>query len=61
MIRVGIINQEGKIVSPQELTTAAELQAAMEQARKLIRECERLATAKMKESSPAASGKVPYA
>jgi hypothetical protein len=60
MIRVGIINSEGKIVSPQELSTAAELQQAVEQARKLIGECERLATAKTKAAGPAPTGKVPY-
>jgi hypothetical protein len=60
MIRVGIINSDGKIVSPQELSTAAELQQAAEQARKLIRECERLATEKSKATGARPSGKVPY-
>jgi hypothetical protein len=60
MIRVVIMKPDGKIVSPQELSTATELQQAVEQARTLIRECERLATAKTKAASPAQSGKVPY-
>jgi hypothetical protein len=45
MIRLAIINQDGKMVSPEELSTAAELQQAAEQARTLIRHCERLASA----------------
>ena len=61
MIRVGIINAEGKIVTPQELSTAAELQQVGEQARALIRECERLAATKVKASGQAPTGKVPYA
>jgi hypothetical protein len=61
MIRVGIITSEGKIVSPQELSTAAELQQAAEQARTLIRECERLAATKLKQSGGPSAGKVPYA
>ena len=57
MLRVAIVTTEGKILKPQDLSTAAELQQAVEQARQLIRECERLATSKM----PAQSApKVPY-
>jgi hypothetical protein len=46
MIRVAIVNEKGKVLKPDELPTAAELQQAVEQARNLIRECERLAAAK---------------
>jgi len=60
MIRVGIVTSEGKIVSPQELSTATELQQAADQARSLIRECERLASAKLKPAGGAPVGKVPY-
>ena len=57
MLRVAIVTAEGKILKPQDLATAAELQQAVEQARQLIRECERLATSKM----PAQGApKVPY-
>ena len=47
MIRVAIVTAEGKILKPEDLSTAAELQQAVEQARMLIRECERLAVAKL--------------
>lgn len=57
MIRVAIVNEEGKVLKPNELPTAAELQQAAEQARNLIRECERLAAAK---APPQAARKVPY-
>lgn len=57
MIRVAIVTAEGKIIKPAELTTATELQQAVEQARNLIRECERLAVAKM---PPQAARKAPY-
>jgi hypothetical protein len=57
MLRVAIVTTEGKILKPQDLSTDTELQQAVEQARQLIRECERLATSKM----PAkAAPKVPY-
>jgi hypothetical protein len=47
MSRVAIVTAEGKILKPEELSTAAELQQVVEQARNLIRECERLAVSKM--------------
>jgi len=57
MLRVAIFTTEGKILKPQDLSTAAELQQAVEQARQMIRECERLAASKM----PAQTApKVPY-
>ena len=57
MLRVAIVTKEGKTVKPEDLATATELQQAVEQARNLIRACERLAASKM----PAqAVRKVPY-
>ena len=57
MIRVAIVTAEGKILKPNELSTADELQQAVEQARNLIRDCERQAVSKM---PPQAARKVPY-
>jgi len=57
MLRVAIVTTEGKTLKPHELSTAAELQQAVEQARQLIRECERLAASKR---PPQAAPKVPY-
>jgi len=59
MIQVGII-KDGKVVSPQELSTATELQQSVEQARRLINECERLATTMSNKDRPAQTRKVPY-
>jgi len=57
MIRVAIVTEEGKILKPEDLSTVAELQQAMEQARSLIRECDRAATSKL---PPQAVRKAPY-
>lgn len=57
MIRITIIDQDGKTVSPQELSTAAELYEAAEQAKALIRDCERVARLKAPANK---QGGVPY-
>ena len=57
MNRVAIVTPEGKVLKPEELSTAVELQQAVEQARNLIRECERLAVSKM---PPQAVRRAPY-
>jgi hypothetical protein len=61
MFRVHIITTDPgvphKILQPADLATAAELQQAIDQARHLIRECERLATAKLPPQPPR---KAPY-
>jgi hypothetical protein len=57
MIRVAILTPDGKTLRPDELTTATELQQAVEQARQLIRDCERLADSKR---PPRAPYRVPY-
>jgi hypothetical protein len=57
MVRVVIVDMHGKTVWPKDLSTLAELRDVVEQARGLIRECERFA----REKSPAAKqGGVPY-
>jgi hypothetical protein len=60
MIRVVIVNSEGKQMSLEELSTAAELQQVVNQARNLIRDCERLAHAKGPQQSTASAHKAPY-
>jgi len=57
MVRVAIVTPEGKILKPEELSTATELQQAVEQARNLIRACERLADSK---KPPRAVQRAPY-
>lgn len=51
MIRVTILDHDGKAISPQDLTTAADLRDAVEQARNVIRACETVA----REKNPPAS------
>jgi len=51
MIRVTIVTAQGRILKPEELQTAVELQQAVEQARNLIRDCDRVAASKMPRQS----------
>jgi hypothetical protein len=60
MIRLAILDSHGKVVLPNDVATAAELIAVVEQAKGLIRECERLAQNKQPQRSAAASGQIPY-
>ena len=60
MIRLAIIDQDGKVLSPQDVATAAELLALVEQARCVIRDCERVMQQKGPNSRHAAATKVPY-
>jgi hypothetical protein len=56
MIRLTLIDDQGKPITPQDLSATADLREAAEQARALIRECERLADQK----STKKKGAVPY-
>lgn len=57
MVRLAIIDKDGKTVLPKDLATAGELRQVVDQARNLIRECEQLAQLK----GPKAQGQgVPY-
>jgi hypothetical protein len=61
MIRLTIVDQDGKVVLPQNVASAADLLALADQARTIIRDCERLARQQKEIESPyAAPGKVPY-
>jgi hypothetical protein len=57
MFRVAIVTADGKVLKPEDLSTATELQQAVEKARQLIRDCERLADSKR---PPRAPVKAPY-
>ena len=59
MIRVAIVDQDGKPVLPKDVSTAAELREVVEQARGLIRDCERLSQLKDPKGR-GAKGDVPY-
>ena len=52
VIRVAIVTAEGQQLKPEELPTMTELQQAVEQARNLIRDCERVAASKRPPQAP---------
>lgn len=59
MIRVTLIDDDGKVLLPKNLATAAEFQEVMDKARYLVRECERLLELKFpKAANP--QGGTPY-
>jgi len=61
MVRLTIVDQDGKVLFPQDIATAAELLTVAEQARTIIRECERLARQREETKTPStAPSKVPY-
>jgi hypothetical protein len=59
MLRLAIVDSDGKQVDPKEISSGVDLVSIAEQARTLIRDCEQLAHAKRNpQSTPAA--RVPY-
>jgi hypothetical protein len=60
MVRLAILDQDGKHVTPQSVPTAKELLALVEQARNLIRDCERLARQVDGKSGDSTKHQVPY-
>ena len=59
MLRLAIVDQNEKIVELKDVPTAAELLVLAQQARSVIRDCERLA--QPVQPKGATLGKVPYA
>ena len=61
MIRLTIVDQNRKVLLPQDVATAAELLALAEQARTMIRDCESLARLHKKaEFAASGSSQAPY-
>ena len=58
MLRLAILDSEGKQVDLKEITSAVDLVSIAEQARTMIRDCEQLAHAKRQR--PAQAARVPY-
>ena len=59
MLRLVILDSDGKQVAPQDISSGVDLVSIAEQARTLIRDCEQLAHAKRsRPMTPAA--RVPY-
>jgi hypothetical protein len=60
MLRLAIVDPNGKIVELKDVPTAAELLALAQQARNLIRDCERLAQPIQPKGSAPGTGHIPY-
>jgi hypothetical protein len=60
MVRLAILDRDGKTLTVKDLGSAAELTSVVEQARNIIRECERLADQLARAAGQAAAGRVPY-
>jgi hypothetical protein len=60
MLRLAITDPDGKIIAAKDVPTAAELLSLADQARAVIRECERLAQLLKNAGHGGAPGTVPY-
>jgi hypothetical protein len=60
MVRLAIIDQDGKVLLPKDVASAAELLTLVEQARGVIRECERMAWQRRPSSPAPCAGQIPY-
>jgi len=60
MVRLAILDQEGKHLTPQDVTTAKDLLILVEQARNMIRACERLAQQMGAKSGASTQHQMPY-
>jgi hypothetical protein len=60
MLRLAIVDQDGKIVAPKDVLTANELLALVDQARTIIRDCERLTQQLKAKNAGSGPAHVPY-
>jgi hypothetical protein len=60
MVRLTILDQDGKTLKPKDVGTAADLVSLVEQARTVIRECEQLADQIRRAGGQSAARQVPY-
>jgi hypothetical protein len=60
MVRIAIIDDDGKTLSLKDVGSAAELLTLVEQARNIIRECERIAWQLRPKSPAPGAGQIPY-
>jgi hypothetical protein len=60
MIRLAIVDHEGKTVALKDIATADDLLQIVEQARNLIRDCDQLMRQHAPQNLSAGSGKTPY-
>jgi hypothetical protein len=60
MVRLAILDQDGKHLMPQDVTTAGELLTIVEQARSVMQDCERLARQMVAKSGTTQQHQIPY-
>lgn len=60
MVRLAILDSAGKIVTAKDLSTAADLLTIVEQARAMIRDCERLAQQNKTPTASPVGKNMPY-
>jgi hypothetical protein len=60
MVRLAILDQNDRVLSPKDVATAAELTALINQARNLIRDCDRLMHETAKKQQSGGEKQVPY-
>lgn len=60
MVRLSIVDEEGKSLAAKDVASATELASLVEQARNLTRECERLGDQLARASGQTAVRRVPY-
>ena len=60
MIRLAILDHDGKHLTPQDVPTAKELLTLIEQARRVIADCERLAQQMVAKSGAVQPQQIPY-
>jgi hypothetical protein len=60
MLRLAITDPAGHVIAAKDVTSAAELMSLAEQARAVIRECERLAHAMQTTSQGGLTRQAPY-
>ena len=60
MVRLAILDQDGKHLTPQDVPTAKELLTLVEQARSVMRDCEQLAQQMATKSGASQPHQIPY-
>jgi len=60
MVRLAILDQDGKHLTLQDVSTAKELLTLVEQARRVMQDCERLAQQMVAKSGASQQHQIPY-
>ena len=60
MLRLAILDEEGKTLAPKDVASAADLVSVAEQARNVIRQCEQIADQIRRQAGQSGPRQVPY-